>query len=118
MRQPSLSRSRRVYGRDGDEAGVRLGMVADVAGDHGEAVHGRRPLAGDRRLGRVLPSATSWAASAVVAAAIAVAHGMRGEEPPALVERGRVRANDADLLQRDERRADEAVANRQDGLAA
>ncbi len=33
---------------DRDEAGVRLGMVADVAGDHGQPVEPRRPLARDR----------------------------------------------------------------------
>ena len=92
-------------------------MVADVAGDHGEAVHRGRALAGDRGLGGI----------AVLGDLVGRVRGRRrrdrgrprhrGEEPPALVERGRVRADDLDLLERHRGRANEAVADRQDRLA-
>ena len=100
-----------------DEAGVRLGVVADVARDHREPVHRGRALAGDRRFRGI----------AVLGDLVRGVRGRRrrdrgrprhgGEKAAALVERGGVGAHDRDLLERDERRADETVPNRKDRLA-
>jgi hypothetical protein len=92
-------------------------VVADVAGDNCEAVLFRGSLARDRRLRRI-------------AFLRDVRGGIRGrrrcdgrrprhcrEEPAALVERNRVRMDDADLLQRHLGGTDDAVADPQDGLA-
>ena len=61
-------------------------------------------------------SATAAAASPVVGAATAVRPRHRREEAPALVERDRVRADLADVLERHLRGPDEAVVDRQDRL--
>jgi hypothetical protein len=98
--------------RDGDEARERLGVIAHVAGENAQAEHRRRALARDRRL----------------SGGVRLGHlcrrirGRRGrdrlgvaqsaEEAPALVERGRMRADDADLPVLERLAGDEVVADR------
>ena len=101
---------------DRHEARVRLRVVADVFGDHRQPVQRGRALACDRRLGRVAVGRDLRSS--------VTGRGRRDgrrprhvrEQPPALVERDRMRAHDADLLERHVGDAHEAVADRQDGL--
>ena len=102
VRQSSASRSSRRVRRDGDEARVRLAdgrprrRRPPSARGAAPRARWRSPPGTDRR-----SPPPARAASAVVAAAIAVAHGIAGDERAALVERDRVRADELDLLERD-----------------
>ncbi len=104
--------------RDGDEARVRLGVVAHVAQYHGEPVQTGSALARYRDLGRI----------PVLGDLSGCVGGRRSRDPgrprhgreqlPALIERDRVRADDPDVLERKRGRPDEVVPDRQHGLRA
>ena len=101
---------------DRHEARVRLGVIAHVCGDHGQPVERRRALARDRSFGRVAVRRDL---------SCRVARRGRGdrrrprhlrEELPALVEGDGMRADDANLLERDALGGHEQVADRKHGL--
>ena len=117
MRQLSPSRSMRVYGATETKRVYASGWSpTSPAMRLSPYMRAARSLAIAASVGSPR-SATSEAASAVVAAAIASRPRHCREQPAALVERGRMRAHDADLLERDILRPYEAVADRQHGLA-
>ena len=101
--------------RDRDEARER-GAVADVVAERDEPVERRRLDAGDRDRGGI-PGLRRLARGVRRRRR---RHGDRVrqpvEEPPALLERGRVRAHDADLVERDLLPREQAVPDRQHGL--
>ena len=103
-------------GRNRDEAGEGLGMVADVGVDDRQAVDLRRSIARDRDDGRIGQLRHDRRR---------VARGRRGnrervreraDQLPALIERHRMRVDLAHLRERDVRRPDEAMVDGQNRL--
>ena len=92
-------------------------MIAHIPRDDRQPVHACGPFARDRGLSRVAPLGDLGGRIGGRGRRDRGRPGHRREQAAALVEGGRMGADDADLVERNVLRPDQAVADRQDGLA-